>query len=285
MPFTAVRELEKAVELAPRDVNTLCDLGEAYQRTLNFKSAEAVYLRALQIQPGSMAARVGLGKTYYSLARYDEAKETLDAVLTQNPEETAALVTLGRMGLEQASNEEGLSAARALIERATQADPGDPDAWYDLGRVEMRRRQPAAAADALRRALRISPEHTGAMYQLSRALRESGQTKDAERVATAFRELSLRTREQNRLEEHIRRTPRDWDGRARLAELYLRAGERGLAALMCREIQQSRPDHPRLPALLKALETLQASASGAAHVPPQDGGSFPLRHEPNQGAR
>jgi cytochrome c-type biogenesis protein CcmH/NrfG len=286
MPFTAVRELERAVQISPRDADTLCDLGEAYQRTLNLNSAEAVYRRALKVRPGSTAARLGLGKAYYSLARYDAAKEELTKVLADEPENPGALLTLARLQLEQAGSPSELETVRALVEKGARADPQDPEAWYDLGRVELRLRRPEEAAEALRTALRLSPEHPGAMYQLSRALRAGGKTAEADRVVAVFRDLSLRSREEARLEEHVHRNPKDWDARARLAEIYLQSGERGLAALMCRDLQYGKPDHPRLPGLLKSLETVQASAgAGSPGLPGAGSGSFPLRYERNAGAR
>ena len=47
--------------------------------------------------------------------------------------------------------------------------------------------------------------------------------------------------------------PDDWDAKARLAELYLGAGKRGMAVLIYRQLKEGKPDDPRLPALTQAL--------------------------------
>ena len=67
MPYTATTELEKAARLDPRNVATLCDLGEAYQRTLNFRSAESAYRRALKVDP----------KERMNLAGFPDARESV----------------------------------------------------------------------------------------------------------------------------------------------------------------------------------------------------------------
>jgi Flp pilus assembly protein TadD len=97
----------------------------------------------------------------------------------------------------------------------------------------------------------------GALNQLERALRAAGRIEDADRTAKVFKARSLRDREETQLEEHISHHPEDWDARARLAELYILVGKRGVAALVCKQLQDGAPAHPKLPALLAALNRLQ----------------------------
>lgn len=263
MPFTAVRELEKSVELDPQSVDTLCDLGEAYQRTLNLKSARDTYERALKIKPDHVAARIGLGRSLYSLAQYDAAEQTLNDALRLTPENPVILQTLGRIRLEKSRTDADLIAAKELFQRAVKADPQEGEAWYDLGRVNLRLKQPGAAVEDLRRALQLDPQHTGTMHQLERALRAVGRISEADRVAKVHKERALREREELRLEEALARSPKDWDSAARLAELYIQSGKQGLAALTVRNLQEGAADHPKLPALTEAMRRQGMSLAGA----------------------
>jgi tetratricopeptide (TPR) repeat protein len=254
MPYTAVRELEQAARQQTRNVTTLCDLGEAYQATLNFRSAEGAYRRALAADSRSLSAHLGLGRTYISLARYPYAERELGAALALAPGDASALLAMGRLRVETAAGDSDLQAARRLLEQGSRSDPQEPGAWFELGRVQARLKNPKKAIPLFVRALQLSPHHVGAMNQLARALRAAGRPADADRVAATLREMSLRNREVERLEETLQHSPNQWDGRARLAELYIRTGKYGLAALVCRQIQDGDPKHPRLPALRQALE-------------------------------
>jgi cytochrome c-type biogenesis protein CcmH/NrfG len=264
MPFTAVRDLEAAVRLDPGDVHALCDLGQAYQQTLNFKSALAVYERVLRRDPRNLAARIGRGKTWFGLTDYDRARRELQAALAVAPVDAAALGTLGRLELQRATAPADLVTAKQLLERATRADPGDPEPWYDLGRVNERLGQPAAAIVALDRALRLSPQHPGAFFEMGHALRAAGRTREADRVDAAFRQLSLESREESRLEEQVHQSPHDWNAQARLAELYLGTGKPGMAALLCKQIAEGDPRNPRLDALLAELKRRRTGSVAAA---------------------
>jgi tetratricopeptide (TPR) repeat protein len=260
MNFSAVRELEKAVKLEPGNVTNLCDLGEAYQRTLNQAAAERTYRQALKVNPRHTPARVGLGKVLYARTKYDEAERELAQALKESPGDADAQTTLGRMRLERSTSDSDLPNIRSLFEGAAKADPQSPDAWYDLGRIAMRERRHDDAIGFFRRALQISRGHSAAMNQLERALRASGQVKEADRVGATFHRLAMRGREKNRLEERISMSPGDWDSRAKLVKIYLESAEPGLAQLVYRQLREGAPDHPELPALTRAMAGISPMA-------------------------
>ncbi len=253
MPYTAATELDRAARLDPRDVETLCDLGQARQQTLNLKGARDAYQRALQLRPKHVRAHVGMGQTLYAMARYDDSEAALRRALSLRPEEATALAALARLRIERATSDADLQVARDLLLRTTRADPGAPDAWYDLGRVSLRLGQAKEAIDHQLRAIALSPDHKGALHQIERALRADGRTAAADRAAVVLRNRSMREREEGQLEERMARVPDDWDARARLTELYLMSGNQGLALLLYRQLKEGRPDHPRLPLLTRML--------------------------------
>jgi protein O-GlcNAc transferase len=253
MPFTAAGDLERAVKSDPSDASAFCDLGEAYQQTLNIQSAKRAYESALRLNPRYVPAYVGLGKTEYSLTQYAEAEQTLQHALDLAPEDAQTLLTLARLHLERASDDAALQEVQQLLDRAARADPGNPDVWYDQGRVALRRGKATEAVDFLTKALRLSPAHNAALHQLERALRAAGRSADADRTGKVFEERSLREREETHLEEVVAHNPQDWDSQARLAEIYIQSGKRGLALLVCRRIQEGAPHHPDLPKLQQDL--------------------------------
>ena len=110
-----------------------------------------------------------------------------------------------------------------------------------------------------KRALRIAPNHSGALHQLGRCLRAVGRNSDADRVERIVEERKLHDRREMVLEEQISRNPKDWDARAELVQLYVESGKQSLATLMCENIQKEKPDHPLLPKLLQLINVPQTS--------------------------
>lgn len=253
MPFTAVKELEKARELEPKNIGTACDLGQAYQRTLNFKSAEDAYQRALALDPNSPQAILGLGQVWYATTKYDAALELLNKLVLKVPDDPAIHLALGRLYFERATGKSDYEQARKHFEQTVRLDQNDPEAWHQLGRIELKDGKSARALEMQKRALRISPQHGGALYQLERCLRAVGRNADADRVAKTHQDRVLKERQELQLEEKISHSPDDWDARAQLAELYLSSGKTALATLLIKRVQQEKPDHPKLPELLRVL--------------------------------
>lgn len=261
MPFTAVRDFEKAVKLDPKRADALCDLGEAYHQTLNHKSAEKVYLQALDLDKRNVIAHLGLGRTYHSMGQYDRSEQELNTALSLNPDDPGALLALGRLRLDRAKTPEDLRAVQEITKSVLKGDELNPEAWYDLGRIALRLGNADDAVRYQKRALQLSPQHMSALHQMERALRAAKRTAEADRVARVFKERSLREREETHLEEVISRNPNDWDSQARLGELYLLSGKKGVAMLILRRMQEGVPDHPKLPGLIQGLNRLNAATS------------------------
>jgi Flp pilus assembly protein TadD len=253
MPHSAVRELETAAAGAPRRPDILTDLGFAYLATMNFRSAEAAYQKAIQLSPKDATAHTGLGRAYYGLARYAEAEAALSEALKLDPNAPVALLVMAQVRLDQGSSDQDVEVAHTLLLKSVQADPSDPDAWYELGRATLKRDQPEEAVKHFQRALAIAGDHGGSSYQLSRALRRLGRVKEADQVSDAFRKGVLRTREVGRIEERLQANPNDIDLKIRLVHLYLESGKTGLATLIFRQLKDSAPSHPGLAAIQARL--------------------------------
>jgi tetratricopeptide (TPR) repeat protein len=274
MPYTAVREFERAVRLGTGDSPTLCDLGNAYQQTLNFQSARRVYEQVLRRNPRDATAWLGLARTYEGLTGYDRAAAAAQRALAASSDAKdaarlqaasspmpapkseialAATATLGRIQLQRASSPAEIQSARHLLEAAAAGDPTDAESRYDLGRALRRLGDEKGAIVVLRQALRIAPDHAGAAYQLSQALIASGQTAAGERIGAAFRQMAARSREQDMLEERVYQQPGDMAARLRLARAYAASHRTGLALLQCRQILNANPGNAEARQLMQSL--------------------------------
>jgi len=67
-----------------------------------------------------------------------------------------------------------LKAAEEAFVHTTQADPGNPDGWVNIGRVRLQEGNLAGATQVLEKALELSPHLARAHYFYSRVLRQQG---------------------------------------------------------------------------------------------------------------
>jgi tetratricopeptide (TPR) repeat protein len=263
MPFTAERELERASRLDPNDLDTLNDLGSAYMQTLNLQAARRVFEEATRRDPKRVSSWVELGRACQGLTLYPEARRSIDRALARNPDDAAAQLALGQLLLETGTTDAELRAAREALMRATQADPGSADAWYERGRASRHLHMEREAVEELRTALRLAPGHEGAMYQLSQALIATGDRKAGEELGRRFQEMVAGEREIDRMEERVHDRPDDTAAHLRLARLYLASGRYGMAILQCRQTLDLRPGDPEAQQLWR-VAARQAGAKGGA---------------------
>lgn len=263
MAYTAAGELKKSNELKPGDVEVLCDLGEAYLRTLNYRGCEAAYREAIERKPDHVRAYVGMGLVLQEKGMYDDALQFLSKAEKLDPEDPSVLATLGQIHLKKGTTTGAWDTADSYLRRAVEKDPTLGDAWVGLGNILLMRGKPKEALEPLTRAIQVSPGHMAALNLLERALRRSGRIADADRTAKVFKERALREREETVMEERTSRNTQDWDAVARLAELYLLSNKRYKAILLTNRLKEGAPYHSALPKLLQAIGP-DAGAPGGA---------------------
>jgi tetratricopeptide (TPR) repeat protein len=72
-----------------------------------------------------------------------------------------------------------LKAARAAFEKASEADPGNPDGWVNLGRVAVQEGDMDRALTVLEKALSLSPDLARAHFFYAKVLRSEGRYDEA----------------------------------------------------------------------------------------------------------
>jgi tetratricopeptide (TPR) repeat protein len=81
-------------------------------------------------------------------------------------------------------------SASEHLEKSTQIDPGNSDAFYDLGKAFLLQGDAEGAVPALLRAIELKPSNPSPHYQLSRALENLGKKEDAKRELETFTALN-----------------------------------------------------------------------------------------------
>lgn len=261
MAYTATKELKKANQLEPGNIEVLSDLGEACRRTLNYTGSEAAYQEALRLKPDHVRSHTGLALLYQEKGQYDQALATLEVANRIAPDDPGVQATMGSIYLKKGTTPQEREKAETFLRRALELDPNIAGAWIGLGNLDLQRGKPKEAVTSLVRAMRLAPDSLEALNLLERALRRSGRIADADRTAKVVRERALRAREETVMEERITRNGEDWDSLARLAELYLLANKRYKAIWMTNRLKEGAPYHPKLPKLLQAIGPAAAGSS------------------------
>jgi len=129
-PEMAIREYRAAIEAYDRDAETHFALGEAYRRKGEFVAAEQHFLRALDLDPGKLDARLNLGVLYLQQQRWTEAVEQ-NRLLAEDPTFLNPARALVNMGWAQ-YNSKDFEGAKSSLRRALSLDPSSYRAHVNL---------------------------------------------------------------------------------------------------------------------------------------------------------
>ncbi|HUW79289.1 MAG TPA: tetratricopeptide repeat protein, partial [Acidocella sp.] len=136
--------------------------------------ALSVSQSVLATDAGNVDALVHEGDAYYALNRCPAAMAAYQLALNHDPKATAAQTGLGRCLLKTDPR-----AAEAAFEQAVQDDPGNANAWNDLGIARDLQGNFAGAVEPYQKALLANPGLTAAEVNLGLSLALSGHGPEA----------------------------------------------------------------------------------------------------------
>jgi cytochrome c-type biogenesis protein CcmH/NrfG len=156
-----VTNLQKKVELDPKNANALMFLGIAYQNQRKNKEAIEMFRRATQAAPNAASTWVRLGEALAADSTA-AAQQAYDRALAADPQNAAAKRGKGytHLLLEQ------YPQAISLLLEATAAAPNDVDGWVWLGQAQLNSGKHADARGSFQRALKLDPENKPAQEGL-----------------------------------------------------------------------------------------------------------------------
>lgn len=150
---------------ADRDyVPALEGIGRTRIKQSDFRGAEEVLRRALQIEPDSQRAHHYLGVVLQQTGRTEEAIGELRASLALAPDDLPTLQALAPLLVARGAIDE----AAELYARLAAITPNDAAVQLTLARVEGARNRSAQGLPAARRAVELAPENPEAWLVLAR---------------------------------------------------------------------------------------------------------------------
>jgi len=94
-PDLALKELEEAYSLDPRNLKVINALARTYETLGDYSRARQIYQEALVQHPDHQALANNLGFSYYQESKWPEAEACFKAALARNPKNDAARNNLG----------------------------------------------------------------------------------------------------------------------------------------------------------------------------------------------
>lgn len=170
--FTREADRDQAVE-------NYVELGRAYIDKGNLERARKHLNRALDLNPDDSAANAAKALIYQSEGDEELAEEAFRTAVENDPSYTQARMYYGSFLFSRNRFAEARDQFRAATENT--AYDKRAAAFYNLGTTEERLENPAAAAEAYRRAVELSRGNAEALLALARSLVETGDYSAASR--------------------------------------------------------------------------------------------------------
>ncbi|MEK7768074.1 MAG: tetratricopeptide repeat protein, partial [bacterium] len=260
----ALKALDRARAIGPRDYETLTNFGFVYGEMDRLTESAEEFRKACESKPASAEARNNLGRALLRLKRPDEAEAALQEARRLDPKLATPIFNLGLIEEER----KHLAAAEARYREALAADPGLAEGWFRLGNLALARSQEPGhesdtawsesgvrqAVESYGRAVAVNPVYNEARYNLALTLMQlrrldeaakhvriliandpkspGGQfllgTVEAQRGRAEAAEKAYRTA--------LKLDPKHLECRLRLASLQFQTGKAAAAAASYREV-------------------------------------------------
>lgn len=145
-------EMERLVQIAPRDAALLIEAGQTLEKFGLFEQAGGLYERALGADAASVDARVRLASNAERLHRLEQAESFASEALTRNPLAHEATLVLARVQRRTGRGDAAIETLQGTLTRSEPPDFAGARLWYELASVFDGQGRFKDAASALGRA-------------------------------------------------------------------------------------------------------------------------------------
>ena len=112
-----------------------------------------LFSRGHEIAPFNSTAAINLGAELLAQGKVDAAQELLEAVYQRHGDDAGLAISLGRIQYLKKQ----YAASEAYARRAISLDPTIPDAYFNLGQIELKENLRKGAQESMHRAVELNP--------------------------------------------------------------------------------------------------------------------------------
>jgi Flp pilus assembly protein TadD len=180
-----------AAALFPNSAAVFNLKGSIESRLSQFTDAITSYKHSVEAQRASSEGWLGLGRAQVSAGLIPDATSTLTSAIERFPNEARLKVVYAEMLRNHADPTDRAAAIRAeqLLKQAIANDATNPEALFDLGKIELDDGRLTQASQHLERAAKLLPESSEVHFVLSRVYRRLNRTADAQRELETYQRL------------------------------------------------------------------------------------------------
>ena len=181
----AIPLLESGLKIAPQRADLHAALGESYFMTDRVEKAIEEFKVLVDLNP-SAPSYAALGLSYRHLGRFDESRKSFQQGLKLDPRNASCLFNLGYIEKRQGNQ----AAAERLFQQALKSNPNFSEALLELANLRIADKKFEEAAILLRRYVKVSSDPASGYYKLAMVERSLHQTEAAQRDLALFQAAS-----------------------------------------------------------------------------------------------
>jgi tetratricopeptide (TPR) repeat protein len=181
----AIPLLESGVKIAPQRADLHAALGESYFISGKTDKAIEEFKKLIELDPSARSSTF-MGLSYRHLGRFDEARKYFEEGLKRDPTNAACWFNLGFIEERQGNT----AAADEKFQKALRSNPNFADALLELANLRIKDKRFASALDLLRRYVKVSHDPATGYYKLALVERSLHRMDAAERDLKVFQTLS-----------------------------------------------------------------------------------------------
>jgi tetratricopeptide (TPR) repeat protein len=177
--------LESGLKIAPERTDLHAALGESYFMSGKVDKAIEEFKQLIELDPSAQSYAF-LGLCYRQLGRFDEARKNFAEGLKKDPHNGACLFNLGYIEERQGNH----AAAERYFQEVLRTRPDDPEALLELANLRITQKRFTEAAELLRKFIRVARSPAAGYYKLAMVERSLHQPEAAQRDLGVFQTLS-----------------------------------------------------------------------------------------------
>ena len=181
----AIPLLESGLKVAPQRADLRAALGESYFMSGKADRAIEEFKKLIELEP-SARSYTFMGLSYRHLGRFDEARKYFEEGLKLEPTNAACLFNIGFIEERQGN----AAAADQHFQQALRSNPDFSEALLELANLRSKDKKYAEAAELLHRYVKVAREPASGYYKLAMVERSLHQMDAAERDLKVFQTLS-----------------------------------------------------------------------------------------------
>jgi tetratricopeptide (TPR) repeat protein len=160
----SLREMQTAISLAPDQPRVYLNMAYLQLNAKQSVAAEQDFLKAIELDPKSVPARLAIGNFYVQQKRWKEAEGQLREALLNEPRNPVPYAAMA--SLFDSQNEP--NEAEHILLQAVAKVPNDAGLYMLLGQMQLNLSDYAAAERSLTKALELNPNSLDAILSLTR---------------------------------------------------------------------------------------------------------------------